>query len=486
MQTEKRTEKIYDTYQKQFLKYKDRADFVSFKLVQEKTRDLSARNGKPDGIYSFHDQGIFIEVMVNGHIGYGGTCEVTAAGIEQAFNKALCMSKACEKHKLKKFPVSVRPKAVGTYTSPKTIGLDQLSMSALYDFLKATSQKMKLNDHIVTSISDAMLVECQQHYLSSVGSDFHQSFDIVVHSMMATAVDGNESQTRSFHGGRSNSMQVGAEYFNLDKFLPECEVVAKEAIELLHAENCPSTTCDLVLAPDQMQLQIHESIGHPLELDRILGDERNYAGWSFVKPEDFGTLQYGSALMNVVFDPTQEHAMASYKFDEAGNPAEKKYLIQNGKLIAGLGSLESQMRSELSGVANTRASSWNRPPIDRMANINLEAGNQVFEQMLSQIENGIIMFSNRSWSIDDYRRKFQFGCEYSKRIENGKLTKTYKNPNYRGITVPFWQSLAGLSTSATEQAYGAPYCGKGEPNQLIRVSHSSPYAWFKNIEVFGG
>jgi predicted Zn-dependent protease len=191
-------------------------------------------------------------------------------------------------------------------------------------------------------------------------------------------------------------------------------------------------------------------------------------------------------MMNVVFDPTVAHEMASYKFDEVGNLAEKKYLIQNGVLLAALGSLESQARTKISGVANSRSSSWNRAPIDRMANINLEGGDLTLDQMISNVENGIIMFANRSWSIDDYRRKFQFGCEYAKEIKNGKLGKTFKNPNYRGVTVPFWNSLSGLTNNDSIETYGSPYCGKGEPSQVIRVGHSSPYALFKNVEVFGG
>ena len=188
--------------------------------------------------------------------------------------------------------------------------------------------------------------------------------------------------------------------------------------------------------------------------------------------------------MNVVFDPTVEDEIASYGFDEVGNPAQRQYLIHNGKLVAGLGSLESQMRSRLTGVANSRSSSWNRAPIDRMANINLEGGSTSLTEMIEQTENGVIMYANRSWSIDDYRRKFQFGCEYGKKIENGKITKTLKNPNYRGVTVPFWNSLKALSPQT--ETYGSPYCGKGEPSQVIRVGHASPYALFKDIEVFGG
>lgn len=472
--------------QTEFNKLKNSADFVSFKFIQEKNRDFSVRNGKTEDLVEFNDQGLMIEIMINGHIGYGATAELTSEGIKKAFNKARAMTTAASKFGVYKFDLNVRPAAKGSYVSNRKIKLDQLSMSELFDFLKKTSLALKKNDQIVAAVSDAMLIECQQHYFSTTGAEFHQEFDMIVNSLSATASNGKESQTRSLHGGRGNCLQIGAEYFDLNSALQNCDEISSQALELLTAEDCPANTCDLILAPDQMLLQIHESIGHPLELDRIIGDERNFAGWSFVQPQDFGVLQYGSPLMNVVFDPTVPNELASYKFDEIGNQAEKKYLIKEGKLVAALGSLESQMRSNIPGVANSRASSWNRAPIDRMANINLQGGDLSLDQMISKVEKGVMMFSNRSWSIDDYRRKFQFGCEYAKLIENGQVTKTLKNPNYRGVTVPFWNSLTDLTNPNTVETYGSPYCGKGEPSQIIRVGHSSPYALFKNIEVFGG
>ncbi len=470
----------------EFKKYKDEADFVAFKTITERTRDISVRDGKPDSLHEFDDQGLLIEVMRNGHMGYSATCEMTSEGIKIAFKKAIEMTETSSKFPVFNFDSKIRPPSRGQYKTAVSKSLDKLSLAEIYDYLKKTSLKMKISEQIISTTSDAMLIECEQSYLSSAGAEFQQSYNIVVNSMAATAREGAETQTRSLHGGRGNCLQIGAEYFNLDQSLIECESIGRQAIELLKAENCPTETCDLILAPDQMLLQIHESIGHPLELDRILGDERNFAGWSFVQPEDFGKLQYGSSMMNMVFDPFANQHMASYHFDEVGNPAEKKYLIKDGVLMAGLGSLESQIRSGLSGVANARSSSWNRAPIDRMANINLEGGDLTLEEMISKVENGVIMHSNKSWSIDDYRRKFQFGCEYAQKIENGKLTKILKNPNYRGVTVPFWNSLAGLTKPDTVETYGSPYCGKGEPSQIIRVGHSSPYALFKNVEVFGG
>jgi predicted Zn-dependent protease len=262
--------------------------------------------------------------------------------------------------------------------------------------------------------------------------------------------------------------------------------MAEEALQLLTAPNCPSGTMDILLAPDQVILQIHESIGHPLELDRILGDERNYAGTSFVTPDMFGTYRYGSDLLNITFDPTIPEQFVSYGFDDDGQPARREYLIQRGILQRALGGLTSQRRANIPGVANARASSWNRPPIDRMANLNLEPGNTSLEEMIAAVERGVYMRTNCSWSIDDSRNKFQFGCEWGQLIDGGRLTTMVKNPNYRGISATFWRSLKMVGNRHTFEIMGTPNCGKGEPNQAIRTGHAAPACLFANVEVFGG
>jgi len=243
---------------------------------------------------------------------------------------------------------------------------------------------------------------------------------------------------------------------------------------------------DLLIDPDQMMLQIHESIGHPLELDRILGDERNYAGTSFVTLDMFGSYAYGSSLLNITFDPTLPGEFASYGYDDEGTKATREFLIKDGILIRPLGGAIAQARANMSGVANARSSSWNRPPIDRMANLNLEAGKSPFDEMIASVKNGLYLRSNSSWSIDDSRNKFQFGCEWGQLIENGKLSKVVRNPNYRGISRNFWHNLAMVGDASTFKVMGSPYCGKGEPNQCIRVGHATPVCLFKDIDVFGG
>jgi len=462
--------------------HKSSADWIGLRSVREITSYRVVRLDQPEKNLTDIDHGVMIEVLVDGHFGYSGTADLSPEGLKRALDRAIESTRAASAKRVYQFTSEERPKVRGEYRSPRQKNLDETSLAEITDSLMTASKGMRISDTIVNRVASAMIIQTQIDFFSTGGTEVRQNFDMVNVDFAATATRGSESQTRTY----SKLGQWGGEIFDKQAFSFEAERIAKEALELLDAENCPEGKFDLLLFPDQMYLQIHESIGHPLEMDRILGDERNYAGWSFVKPEDFGRLQYGSKLMNVTFDPTQTHEFASYAFDDSGNPATKEYLIKDGVLVRGLGSLESQRRLKLPGVANFRASSWNRAPIDRMANINLEPGTSSLEELISQIKRGVIMKTNRSWSIDDYRNKFQFGCEYGQWVEDGRIVKTVKNPNYRGITVDFWNRLIGVGNADLVETHGSPYCGKGEPNQIIRVGHSSPPCLFRDIEIFGG
>ena len=269
-------------------------------------------------------------------------------------------------------------------------------------------------------------------------------------------------------------------------FVDSADRTTEEAFALLAAPPCPDGTMDLLMMPGQGVLQVHESIGHPLELDRILGDERNYAGGSFVTLDMLGQYRYGSELLNVTFDPGVAGEFASYRFDDLGSPAERRHLIEDGVLVRLLGGATSQARAGVDGVANARATAWNRPPIDRMANINVEPGTSTVDELIGGVERGVLMDTNRSWSIDHMRDKFQFGCEYGRLIVDGALGDLVRNPGYRGRSRTFWRSLDGVGDRASTGLHGTAYCGKGEPNQAIRVGHAVPACRFREVEVFGG
>lgn len=462
------------------------ADWIGLREVDERTTVRFIRDGNPQTNARVKTHGIMVEVLADGQFGYVGTNDISLVGIQKAALKAYEQAKLAAKYAVYSFTKDARPKTVGTYVSPHKEIFGDSAPGELNDLLLKGSKALKVSDKVISTNAFAQIVESKHRFVSTNGSDISQDFLLVTFDLVATAQDGTNINTRSAGGLRGLSRQIGAELFEEEWILKKATEIGKQAVELTTAMECPSGDMDLVLAPDQMMLQIHESVGHALEIDRILGDERNYAGWSFVKLEDFGKLQYGSKLMNATYDPTYPGQFASFNFDDGGLKADKEYLIKDGLLVRGLGGKESQIRSKTPGVANFRASSWNRAPIDRMGNINLEPGDSTFDEIISSVDKGVYMEANRSWSIDDYRNKFQFGCEYGKLIENGKLTKAVRNPNYRAISNPFWNSLAMVGNQGTFEMYGTPYCGKGEPNQVIRVGHASPVCLFKNVAIFGG
>lgn len=465
------------------------ASWIGFREVRETLNAHYARDAKIENVSRSESCGVMIEAMVDGFIGYSATPYLTQDAIDRATEAAIAQAELSSRvaaAKYEKAATRVRPSIQMRYESKVERPASSLTSREICDRLIGITRDLKTHEKIARTQASIETTDVETYLISSSGSESSQSFHFISSGFSATAQDSSGYQERSDGGLHDRSYQGGFERFDTADLKERVRRISEEALELLSSENCPDETCDLLIMPDQMMLQIHESVGHPLELDRILGDERNYAGWSFVKPSDFGKLQYGSKLMNITYDPTVSGEFASFAYDDIGNRSERQYIIQEGKLLRGLGSLESQARLNLQGVACSRASSWNRPPIDRMANLNLEPGASTFASMIASIEKGVLMTTNRSWSIDDFRNKFQFGCEYAKRIENGKIVKTLKNPNYRGISVPFWNSLAMIGDRSTFEVFGTPNCGKGEPNQAIKVGHASPACLFKNVEVFGG
>lgn len=460
-------------------------EFCSLRLVRTHSEYLSVRQNILQPVSTSEDVGAMITIIDKGGLGYAATSDLTERGLRCAAEQAWTWAQRGAGHSVVDFSTITIPPPSGGYTSPVLISWDAVPLSNKLDLLRSTCEKLKADERIVDWESSLWHTKTDTLFVTADGGRVHQVFSYIVPMLSATANAGAETQTRTF-AGRGYCRQGGMEVLDQCAFQDAAPRIADEAVQLLLAPNCPTGTMDVLLAPDQMILQIHESVGHPLELDRILGDERNYAGTSFVTPEMFGSYRYGSDLLNITFDPSRTEEFASYAFDDDGQPARREHLIRNGVLLRGLGSLTSQARLGLPGVANARAASWNRPPIDRMANLNLEPGESQFTDMVNTIDRGVYMQTNLSWSIDDSRNKFQFGCEWGQMIEDGKFTNVVKNPNYRGVSATFWRNLKMVGNVDTLEVLGSPYCGKGEPNQVIRVGHASPPCVFANVEVFGG
>lgn len=476
---------MFEAVEKTFREIVPRMDYCSLRLVRERSEALAVRRDVVQPVRRTEDLGAMITVHEGGGLGYGATPDPSASGLRQALAQALYWAQASAGCGLIEPAALSREPRTGEYRTRVVKPWSALSLEAKLDLLRRECARLKTDPRIVEWEAEIACTEIETLYLTAAGTRIFQQIHLLVPSLKATAHRLGESQTRSLGWG-VQARQGGLEVLDEAGYCAAAPRLAGQALELLDAPNCPSGTMDLVLAPDQMFLQIHESVGHPLELDRILGDERNFAGRSFVTPDMFGSYRYGSELLNVTFDPTRPEEVASYAYDDEGLPASREYLIQDGILLRPLGGRTSQTRAGLHGVANSRASSWNRPAIDRMANVNLEPGESTFADLIGAVEHGIYMETNWSWSIDDSRNKFQFGCEWGRLIENGELTTVVRNPNYRGISAEFWRSLDGVGNAATVRVMGAAYCGKGEPQQMVRSGHAAPPCLFRNVAVFGG
>ena len=460
--------------------------------VSEVSEELTVRQGVAQAPSRSRDTGAMVTVVDRGGLGYAATSDLSDAGLAQAFARATELAHASAGRSVFDYSQLSHSAPQGRYTSPVQRPAAASPLKDKLDLLASTNAATKLDDRIVDWLATLWTIDSEQLFINSDGARAEQRFSHVIPNVQATATVNGVTQTRSAHGQYNGFCQQGGlEVLDRAAFATDGPRVAREALELAMAPQCPSGEMDVLLMPDQMMLQIHESIGHPLELDRILGDERNFAGTSFVTLDMFGEYRYGSDLLNVTFDPTRSEQLASFAFDDDGSPAERQFIIENGILKRPLGGAISlararAMRADIQGVATARACSWNRAPIDRMSNLNVEPGSSTLDEMIASIESGVMMRTNCSWSIDDSRNKFQFGCEYGRVIRNGKLAEVVRNANYRGISATFWRSLAMVGDASTFEVMGTPFCGKGEPSQVIRVGHASPACKFSRVAVFGG
>jgi predicted Zn-dependent protease len=482
-----------DSLSQRFRRLAPKADYCSLRVAEERSETVSVRQDTAEPVHVSLDHGAMVTVIDGDGIGYAATSDLTDDGLRWALGRAAEWARLARGRSVFAGRAPALPRPDGSYASPVVRPM-QWSKADRFDLLMRESRACRISDRIVDWQASLWTISTRQLLVTAdngAGQGALQSFEFTIPGLHAVAHERGVTQVRSW-GGRYNGFcqQGGLEVLERSGFVGSGRTTAEEALELLAAPNCPSGRMDVVLMPDQMMLQIHESIGHPLELDRILGDERNYAGTSFVTMDMFGSFQYGSDKLNVTFDPTREIEFASFAFDDEGTAAERTYLIRNGLLLRPLGGTSSLQRAQrsapdLAGVATTRACAWNRPPIDRMSNLNVEPGDSTLDEMIAATELGVLMKTNRSWSIDDSRNKFQFGCEWGRMIRGGKLAEVVRDPNYRGVSRDFWRSLAMVGRPDTVEVMGTPFCGKGEPNQAVRVGHASPACRFTGVDVFG-
>ena len=435
------------------------------------------------GIGKSEDEGFGVRVIADGAWGFAASNLVTKSDVERVAAAAVDIARASAL--LKKADMELAPEEprIDTWRTPFEKDPFSVPLEAKIDLLlKINAEMMKIKGIKVANSNMSFKRELQ-FFANSEGSFIEQEFMRSIAGYSATAVGEGDMQTRSYpcsHGGGARCK--GYELVEEMSLLENALQTAEEAVALLKAPKCPEKITDLILGGSQLALQIHESIGHPTELDRVLGSEANYAGTSFATIDKLGSFQYGSPVVNIVADSTVPHGLATIGYDDEGVEAQRWHLIENGVFVGYLTSRETApVIGESRSKGAMRADGWQQLPLVRMTNISLMPGEWTLDDLIADTKDGVYMDSNKSWSIDQQRLNFQFGTEIAWEIKNGKKTRMLKNASYQSMTPEFWNSCDAICDDFV--LWGVMNCGKGQPGQTAEMSHGAAPARFRNIKV---
>ncbi len=465
------------------------ATYADARIADDRHRALSTKNGKIGTASDSESQGIGIRVIADGAWGFAASDDLTRSAVEVTAARAVEIAKASAQAKQQDVQLAPEKPHTAEWTTPFQINPFTTSVEQNLDLLLKIDSELRSVAGVTLAETNMNFRREEQWFASSEGANIHQTKYTTGVGYAAHAFAGSEIQKRSYPNSFGGQWQnKGYELIEELKLVENAPRVAEEAVALLKADQCPQGTFDIILDSSQLGLQIHESIGHPIELDRVLGMEANFAGTSFLTLDKLRKLIYGSELVNVVADARQQHGpgLGTFAFDEEGVPAQCTPIITNGLFT---GYLSSRDTAPLVGLKASggmlRAEAWNRLPIIRMTNISILPGERPLtrEQLIAHTDNGIYMETNRSWSIDDKRYNFQFGTEIGWEIKNGKRTRMLKNPSYSGITTEFWNAMDAICSRDEWVLWGVPHCGKGQPQQVMGTGHGAAPARFRNIKV---
>jgi TldD protein len=464
--------------------------YADVRVVESKERALTTKNGKPGHIASSESMGLGIRVIVDGCWGFAATDDLAKPSIQETAALAGSIARASALAKKRDVELAPEGKYVATWIAPCEIDPFSVSVEEQLGLLLAVDTELRRNPGITLAGTSLVLQRTRQIFASSLNSLIDQTRTVTGAGYEAHSFKEDEIQKRSYpnsFGGQHQ--QKGYELIHELKLLENAPRIAEEAVALHSADQCPEGEFDLILGSSQLGLQIHESVGHPIELDRVLGSEANYAGMSFLTLDQLNRLRYGSDIVNVVCDARAEHGpgLGTFAFDDEGVPAQSIEVIRAGQFRGYMTSRETAAEVGLARSNGTmRANSWSRLPLIRMTNVSLLPGKQTLDEVFGGASRAIFMDTNKSWSIDDKRYNFQFGCEIAWEIRDGKRVRMLKNPTYSGITTEFWNACAAITDRDHWTLWGVPNCGKGQPEQVIGTGHGASPARFHNIKVGAG
>ena len=459
------------------------ARYADVRIIVSRNQSIAVKNGKVEGLNDFESIGFGVRVLVGDAWGFASSADITAPEVDRV--TALAVETARASAMVPGNPVDLGPPVTSTGRFVTHVQIDPFSVSleSKLALLLDADARIRKNPGVKVSEGSVLAIRRDKIFANSEGAYVEQTIFETGGSISATAVQGNEIQVRSYPHSFRQQGTGGWEYITDADFPGNAERIAAEAVQLLTADTCPSKDTTLILGSSQLALQIHESCGHPAELDRVYGTEAAFAGRSFLTTEKLKGFRYGSNIVNLTADSVSATGLGTFGWDDEGIPASRTPLVRDGLFVGYLMSRETASTLGVQSNGCMRADGWNRIPLIRMTNVSLEPGTWELDDMIADTDDGILMETNRSWSIDDMRYNFQFGTEVGYEIRKGKRGRLLKNCTYSGITPEFWNSCDSIANSKHWKLWGTPNCGKGEPMQTMGTGHGAAPGRFRNVRV---
>jgi TldD protein len=458
------------------------ASYADVRIERLERQVISVKNGRPDGMVEDESQGFGVRVLVDGAWGFASSSRVEPRELERIARRAVQIARASALVRSEHVDLGEPIRSVASYATPMKIDPFTVSIDDKLSHLLAADAAMRSVKGIAVAEGSFECQRIRKTFASTEGSYVEQTLVETGAGIEALAVGDDDAQRRSYPNsfGRQHST-AGYEYFQSLDLAGHAAETAEQAIQLLTAKPCPDEITTVILDSSQAALQVHESCGHPIELDRVYGTEASYAGTSFLSLDKRGGYRYGSDAVTIAADATIPGALGTFGFDDEGVPAQRTIIVDRGIFKNYLTSRETAARLGESSNGTMRADGWGRIPLIRMTNINLEPGDWSLDDMIADTDRGVFLQTNRSWSIDDVRLNFQFGTEIAWEIRKGKLGAMLKNATYTGITPRFWGACDAVGREWT--VWGTPNCGKGQPSQSAHVGHGAAPIRVRDVQI---
>jgi TldD protein len=462
------------------------AAYADIRFDDGRTERIEVRNGAVATLTDATSIGYGVRAFVDGAWGFAAGADLSENGVDAVAARAVAIARAGASVATRRWAEAPSEAYIDSYATPVERDPAEIPLGARVALLLEAEHALHAAPQVSVGRAWIDLWRTEKEFYSTTGSQIAQSLRQTGSGISALAVGENDAQDRSFPGDVGLYQGGGWEIVELAQLRENAARIGEEAAQLLKAPQCPAGLYDVILGSSQVSLQIHESCGHAAELDRILGWEANFSGTSFLDPAELGKLRYGSELITIEVDNTLPRGFATVGYDDEGAKSVRSDIIRAGLLVGFEMSRDTARLIGRTTNACVRAQSWQYVPMIRMCNLNLHPGTTPFEALFDEIDDGIYMESNRSWSIDDRRLNFQFGCQIGWEIKRGKRGRMFKNPTYAGVTPQFWNACDAIADARSWVPWGTPNCGKGEPMQSGRTTQAAAPARFRKIAVGAG